>query len=804
MGQKLLPSAVKEELQDHAKLLTLKMKQQRLLAFSEEELFEHSKELLERNNVGFEVQGHLNSQKMTDYLIIKRSDPLGAQYVGVIVVKGLNEGEIALASDEKVVEIIDRVRKLFGTHVEIGKLEVGQITDVWVIFAGELSEGARNKIDYELQRKQPLRLFSLNWMIEQFTNYYPEIFFHGKVANILETKIQLIDTKRTFANKAIPLSEVWVSPWVREYKSSRNLEETLKNTLALHKLPFSKLEELVRPNRYIILVGDPGTGKSTALAKIALDLLSGSLSDVLESEADKKVKFPIFIRAKDFSNYSTIDSLKDSVIPENISKEEIQIQALLIDGLDEISSEKWPTLLKTAREYCDFLKCGLVVTSRKVDYLTNPLFPAFERYEILPMEQQQAVDLLHKFVDDQKVMSVLLEGIEREDLKMSLTPLALELLIKIATLEREIPASTAEIFDQYTDISLGRLDSSLGIDVVFEYHAKKSFLAELAWSEFYKKNKFEITKNEFNVFLGKFIFQHGFDEQKMSKFTDEIERAGIVRFGDSIYFRHRSFLEYFTSLRIVQHVEEFSRLDQELTSVYYSEFWSEVVFFYIGIRRRITRKLLDNILDYPKDDLKSSILKLFVGRLLQAGWYTESDVKKYAIRESSKTAIQVRDKLLGIMNETENLIPPFYADVLTYTLMEYSYCSKTLEKDLLAEVSRALEVEEGPKFVIGLMLLYSGRKYLNYQQRQEFQNYATKQLSQLEISKCLSVDDKYSSLFLLEHIGKDGDTPVMRDIKRKLKEFSLNYPEEIKRLLGVEYAPRNLPQRRKRNKPKAT
>ena len=66
---------------------------------------------------------------------------------------------------------------------------------------------------------------------------------------------------------------------------------------------------------------------------------------------------------------------------------------LMIDGLDEIKSDSREAMLNKAIEYANALKCGLVVTSRKIDIVKRETF-GFEKRELLPFEFAQAFDMM--------------------------------------------------------------------------------------------------------------------------------------------------------------------------------------------------------------------------------------------------------------------------------------------------------------------------------------------------------------------------------------------------------------------------
>ena len=139
------------------------------------------------------------------------------------------------------------------------------------------------------------------------------------------------------------------------------------------------------------------------------------------------------------------------------------------------------------------------------------------------------------------------EGLEKIQTQILLVPLSLMLLIELVEEHQEIPASVTELYDRFFDMALGKEDREKGIEVLFEYHIKKKFLATLAYREFLKKNKLGIPREDFEQFLNSYAEQYGWSPENFKGFVREIDRAGILNQGENVNFKHRSFLDYFAA-----------------------------------------------------------------------------------------------------------------------------------------------------------------------------------------------------------------------------------------------------------------
>jgi len=434
-----------------------------------------------------------------------------------------------------------------------------------------------------------------------------------------------------------------------------------------------------------------------------------------------------------------------------------------------------------AEEFARRLGCGLVLTSRKISAIRELLAP-FEHYELLPFEYEQAARLLERLVQDQELLNILKEGLQREDLKLSLTPMSLELLIEIATVEKEIPASTAEIYDMYTDIVLGRYDRVRGIQSVFEYVVKKSFLAELAWEEFYCKKLLQIPKSDFDKFVNKYIEVYGYDRAQFNQFVAEIERAGLLRIGEIVYFRHRSFLDYFSALRVHKRPEQYDKLNDTIVSIYFDDIWTDVAFYYVGIRREIPLEMAQAILEFKRDDFDSNVRKLLVGRLLQAGWNSPSTLKTWAISSGIKYAEPVRNNLISEIESQAVPVPLILSDVFIMALVDYSFGSKTFLREILT-ICEQLH-KDISSWRECLLLLFANRNRMPPSDITLHVSCALESLSALEKDGLLNARDKYIGLFMLQQIEKQ-DTEQMKSIQRKLRRTRELYSNDLKKFLPM-------------------
>jgi len=83
---------------------------------------------------------------------------------------------------------------------------------VFIVLAGKISTQARRRLESEL--KANIELFDIQRLIDEFTEYYPQVFFEGKTIDFLQEHIQRLETTHSLSKSHKNLSEYFVEPLV--------------------------------------------------------------------------------------------------------------------------------------------------------------------------------------------------------------------------------------------------------------------------------------------------------------------------------------------------------------------------------------------------------------------------------------------------------------------------------------------------------------------------------------------------------------------------------------------------------------
>ena len=494
------------------------------------------------------------------------------------------------------------------------------------MFFGRLTDNAVKRI---LIEAPPLKFtpFAIRWLADSFAEHYPEVFFAGAASTYLQDKVIEFETHHDQSRRPKNLSDWYVDPTVAITRiDAGTFGERLKEVLKLQQLSYQQLRlQLNSPKRFV-LSADPGLGKSTLLRKLALDLYREALTRTASlgtNLAPGVLKIPILVSATEMSKYHDASVFLEAYLPPGDVRESFTVACLLVDALDEIPQEEQVITLNFAHELAKTLNCAMVVSARPVHAVRDLVDQSSLRLpvvQLLPLQYSQAMQLINRLVRDPDIVDILKEGIANLQSHMTLSPLSVSLLLDIAEAEREVPGTIGEIFDQYMDIALGRYDIERGIEVIFQYFIKKQLLAELAWFEFFKKDRFTVEPNEFDKFLDGYFSARRFSKEMIPRMKADIDRSGILRFSDDVYFTHRAFLDYFVALYINGHSNEISHIAKWLAEVYFSDKWSEVSFYVFAQRRELFPEFLTEATLMEKEDIDYHLRRFMIGRLLQAGW----------------------------------------------------------------------------------------------------------------------------------------------------------------------------------------
>jgi flagellar biosynthesis GTPase FlhF len=785
--------AAQKELTQRARAIAREQRKVILTALSEKELVVYLEELFKAMEPDYVVEpADKDSESVTDMVIVKR-DSMTEDIVGVLV----KRGNIMSKTLEDVNTLVSGVNRVFEIRVDRNLLESTRegasdsagargasnrvlINKVFVVLTGSISNRgttllAKNSVG-------PVDVFDIEWLTEHFTEFYPQVFYEGRITDFIQSKIQELETKSWRNKESMNLSQCFVEPLVRSMDVPLTIDDAkLAAAMTTRRLPFSKLRSVVSSKQKVILIGDPGTGKSAALAKLAIEILRQSYNSLTKStKARGKAEIPLLFGAKDILELNDVHELRSSYFGNEELAGRVNSSVLMVDALDEVPSQQREEVVLRSMKFSQLLDCALIITSRKIDFLSSTP-SGCKKYELLPFEASQALKLFEKIHGKDQLLQTLRGELNKIRFQIPMVPLSLLLLLELVEEKSEVPASLTELYERYTDMVLGKHDKRKGIEVLFEYTVKKRFLATLAYNEFLNKGRLEIPLSEYLRFLDEYAAEYSLEKHYIDQFVKEIERAGVLHVNEAeVMFGHRSFLDYFAALYMFDKRDELENVESLIVERYFDDFWCDTTFFYVGHKREIGARLLEKLFAFGGEsghDLKTNLDKFLIGRLLQAGWHSPTKVKISGIESAFKLLPEIRQSLLDYTEKKKWRLPKIYADfwILLYT--DHSFRSAFLSREVRAVLEKKLQESEQTPMLVPL--LWAMKPFVDYAEVKET---AEKILFKITDSKELAAEEKARALVMLTVLER-GNKEMAKTIKKKIHVLQSKDPSIFRKLL---------------------
>jgi predicted RND superfamily exporter protein len=171
--------------------------------------------------------------------------------------------------------------------------------------------------------------------------------------------------------------------------------------------------------------------------------------------------------------------------------------------------------------------------------------------------------------------------------------------------------------------------------------------------------------------------------------------------------------------------------------------------------------------------------KLISGRLLQAGWHTETELKRYAIRESIKNLLFVKNDFKKNFQKNSSGLSELLLDVLMLLFCEYSYNSTFLQKEIKETIEEKLLFTENTSILELLGLMASINRFIEPVQRESMIKKILDKMPELNLLK----EEEVSYLIIMDMIEKNNKElkkTLRNRINKKLKIQKTDYKKFIK------------------------
>ena len=396
--------------------------------------------------------------------------------------------------------------------------------------------------------------------------------------------------------------------------------------------PAQKVLEAVGDTQRIVILGDPGSGKSSLLQYLALEWVEG-----------KTETLPLLIELREFAlaqSGSFLEFLhRGRGVDWQFDQQQLHQHLLedptlvMFDGLDEVFDRATQAtviddIVRFSQQYPN---AQVLVTSRIIGYNPERLqYAGFRHFTIQSLDTSE----IHEFIDRWYGLSMGSDP-DQERLKQRLkdaianskaiqnladNPLLLTMMA-ILNRRQELPRDRADLYDQASRVLLYHWDVDhkrlqLPVDTIGR-REKQEILRLIAYEMQAGEDGLKgnlISADRLTHILTKYLSDQGFSEprEKADILTKQLRERNFIlcyRGADNYGFVHRTFLEYFCAVEIVYQFENRQSItleylcDNIFGQHWKDETWHEVFRLICGtLNARFTREIVIYLLNINDED----------------------------------------------------------------------------------------------------------------------------------------------------------------------------------------------------------
>lgn len=649
--------------------------------------------------MGYEVESTCGPGEKGKDLVLTQTDKLGRkEWIGVVVKVGDITG--AASGKGSIVVVSNQVDSAIKTSYEDPKTRKPQyMAKVLIITNGRYSNMAKRQILDRFENKGAVDFFNGEDLLSLVKKYWPDYFrdkdpFIFEYYRRLEKKFRQITEWRTFgySEKRRDILEIFIEPDIVEEK----VEGRPKTSKEILTDPYEryKCDDLLSLKKNVFLVGNPGSGKSTVLRRLGLQLIRQNIRQGIRRNIPIYINFREVTSFKDIKEglYTELEkyNLLDYVI--DIDNDLAQGKVILfLDGLDELPTDnERDEAVRKVRDFSEnYRRTKIIFTSRNIDFVKDwdsLGLKRFKRLELLALNYDQIKKFISRwFVNAPAIKQQMLESVEDSAImeKLPKTPLVLTLIAMIFEDERrykEIPANLTELYDMFTELFLGRWDLERSVQNLYRYNIKDIILTNLAYM-MHNQEIEEISEKDTVDFIKDFLDERGISYNSGELLNEILERSRLLFKNDrnNLQFAHLSFQEYFTGKKFDR-----SNLDERiLIENFIDTWWENVAFYYFGLKKDCPDLLNRVIKEVPDKDFKDKIKKIMnLGYVLQASYFTKNSVKLATLEYALNKIVEALHDFVKLSkkhpNEMFSKIPRFFVLLVFREIIARSYGSVTL------------------------------------------------------------------------------------------------------------------------------
>lgn len=365
--------------------------------------------------------------------------------------------------------------------------------------------------------------------------------------------------------------------------------------------------KVANENQYLLVLGNPGTGKSTFLRKVGLEALKGEGTGEYQHSC-----IPILLELRKLRSETTnLEFLQQKIAEEfencglpayqECTNKFLKQGKLLIilDGLDEVPTEKMSEITTAIKNLVDvYSNNRFIVSCRIAAYHHSLNFQRFTNVAIADFNDEQIQTLIHKWFEShsqpewgQQCWEKLNSRDYAATKELTKTPLLLTLICILFRKRGEFPNKRATVYNEALWTLLSEWDASKEIIRQQSYKGldtkcKEIMLAEIAYNNFIKDNLFfqqgEIAPQVEQILKEMLLNEKIIDGRAVLRAIEEQHGVLVGRTEDVYSFSHLTLQEFLTAKHIVDNNIDIEEL---ITKYLCDHRWREVFLIFAGLRK---------------------------------------------------------------------------------------------------------------------------------------------------------------------------------------------------------------------------
>jgi len=190
----------KENLIRRARQITARDRMIKLMSLQEPELHKSLEKLFSEIHKDATVIVTHSPQELGADLVVITKNEIRESIASIVVCMGHLRGE----TGQQIERILSQIKQCIDIPREIStRVDSAVTSEVWLVQVGEISPNAKKRLLYQVKQeyKGSLAILDIEWLVDRFTRYYPEVFLGGEVLAFIEQRIQQLESMHTLSKK---------------------------------------------------------------------------------------------------------------------------------------------------------------------------------------------------------------------------------------------------------------------------------------------------------------------------------------------------------------------------------------------------------------------------------------------------------------------------------------------------------------------------------------------------------------------------------------------------------------------------